>query len=104
MKKVFAVILFSVVSLFAADSLTISTIDQPQRIDTVKARLVAPSWRYDNKDTTYLKRNGFVWVRMRFVNPGSLVVVDTTVIWRPSDIGLDSYKFSPVLKLYFEQK
>lgn len=104
MKYLISLVILLFVSFgFAADSLTVSTVNRAQRIDTIKARLEAPSWSYDCPDTNYVRRNCLVWVRLRWVNPGNNVIVDTTIMWRPSDIGIESYKYVPRVKLHFTQ-
>jgi hypothetical protein len=104
MKKIFLAVLAVVGICFAQDSLVVNAIPQPQRIDTIKATLEAPSWRWDNPDTTYIKRNAIISTRLRWYNPGTLKMCDTVVVWRATDIGIDEYKYSPVLKLHFERK
>jgi len=101
MKKAILAVLFLAAMCFAADSLTVTTIPRSQRIDTIKAALLAPSWSYDVPDTSYLKRNGIVRVRLQWINPGNVIVTDTTVIWRPSDVGIDNYRYAPRVKLHF---
>lgn len=105
MKTVLAVITVLILAVIAnaADSLTVTTINQSQRIDTIKARLVAPSWSYNCPDTMYLKRNGLVRLRLQWINPGNAVIVDTTVIWRPSEVGVDTYRFTPHVRLSWPQ-
>ena len=102
MKKVIFAILFLACGVFALDSLVVNAIPRSQRIDTIKAYVELPSWSYINQDTTYLKRNGIVKVRLQFVNPGLVVVADTTVVFRPTMIGFDSLRVSPYLKLMFK--
>ena len=110
MNKIILSVLLLTGICFAADSLAVTTINRPQKIDTIKASLVAPTWSYEaandttnRHDTCYLKRNGIVRVRLQWINPGSIIVCDTTVIWRPADVGIDAYKFVPRVKLHFTQ-
>ena len=102
-KFLLCIVAFTAIA-FAQDSLVVTATPKAQRIDTIKATIEAPSFRWDNQDTTYIKRNASVIVRLRWYNPGSVRMCDTTVIWRASEIGIDTYKYSPVLKLHFDRK
>jgi hypothetical protein len=104
MRKAILAVLVLAGFCFAQDSLIVTATPRAQRIDTIKATIEAPSFRWDNPDTTYIKRNASIVVRLRWYNPGSFKMCDTTVIWRATEIGIDAYKYSPVLKLHFERK
>lgn len=104
MKRTILAVLVLVGFAFAADSLVISAISRAERIDTVKATLEAPTFRWINPDTTYIKRNALIGSRFWWYNPGTQKMCDTIIIWRATELGIDLYKYSPIWKLHFERK